>query len=309
MFKNKGSIKDVSSYRPISVISHISKILESGVKEQIFSHLINHKLLSSAQFAYVKGKSTQLALHTIIERYLKNIDNGEITASCFLDLSKCFDTVPHSLLLNKLSSFGISGTEHDWFKSYLTNRTQIVKYNGTLSTPKALTIGVPQGTILGPVLYILYANDLTRQLPKGCVTIYADDITLYCSGKNIHVAESKLQNCVDLTVKWLKHNRLVVNPSKSTTMLIGTRPKTKNINLAIYIDNIRITQETSIKLLGVEVDANLTWNTHISTLAKKISSKIGLVKRLQQFLPSNTVLSLYPPIIQSHIGLWSNTLG
>ena len=128
--------------------------------------------------------------------------------------------------------------------------------------------------------------------PKGCVTIYADDITLYFSGKNTHVAESNLQNCDDITVKRLKHNHLVVNPSKSTTMLIGTRPKTKNINLAIYIDNIKITQETSIKLLGVEVDANITWNTHISTLAKKISSKIGLVKRLQQFLPSNTVLSL-----------------
>ena len=109
----------------------------------------------------------------------------------------------------------------------------------------------------------------------------------------------------------VKHNRLVVNPSKSTTMLIGTRPKTKNINLAIYIDNIKITEETSIKLLGVEVDANITWNTHISTLAKKISSKIGLVKRLQQFLPSNTVLSLYPPFIQSHIDygltLWGNS--
>ena len=144
VFKNKGSITDVSNYRPISVISHISKLLESIVKQQLLTHLIEQHLLSKNQFAYIKGRSTETTLHKIIDNWLNNIDNGKITGACFLDLSKCFDTVSHSILLEKLPNYGIIDIELNWFRSYLTDRQQLVKCNAKLSKLMNLYTGIPQ---------------------------------------------------------------------------------------------------------------------------------------------------------------------
>ena len=127
VYKKSGDPADVSNYRPISVISNISKILEKLVKVQLMHHLTKFKLLSCSQFAYIKGKSTQLAIHTVTERFLQNIENGNLTTACFLDLSICFDTILHPVILEKLKNFGIIGTENFWFQSYLSQRTQIVK--------------------------------------------------------------------------------------------------------------------------------------------------------------------------------------
>ena len=204
VFKNKGNRSDISNYRPISVISHIGKILEDVVKTQIVDFLSKHNLLSPNQSAYIKGKSTQTALHTVTDKWLQNIDNGLITGACFLDLSKCFDTVSHTILLQKLETFGVIKNELHWFKSYLSNRTQIVKCNGKFSKPCLLPIGVPQGTILSPLLFILYANDLFHNICTGTCVMYADDITLYCSAKSINEVQSNLQTCVDDTIKWLQ---------------------------------------------------------------------------------------------------------
>ena len=303
VFKNKGDPFDPSNYRPISVISHVSKILEKSVKTQLMSYLLRNNLLTSNQYAYIKGKSTQLALHTVIEKWLKNIDNGEITAACFLDLSKCFDTVKHSVLLRKLINFGINGTEYKWFESYLSQRTQIVRCNNILSKPNTLPIGVPQGTILGPIFFILFINDLALHLPNNSFIMYADDITLFTSNKCLFEAESQLQLYVNITASWLTDNGLVVNPSKSNSMIIGTKQRTNKPNslLQIKINNSIIDQTNSFKLLGVEIDNNLTWNNHASQIAKRLSSKIGLIKRLQQTLPSHIIHKLYAPLFLSQI--------
>ena len=312
VYKKSGDPADVSNYRPISVISNISKILEKLVKVQLMHHLTKFKLLSSTQFAYIKGKSTQLAIHTVTERFLQNIENGSLTTACFLDLSKCFDTISHPVLLEKLQNFGIIGTENFWFQSYLSQRTQIVKYNGILSQPNFLPIGVPQGTILGPILFILYINDLGLNLPDCNYTIYADDISLYSFDKTLKGAENKLQSYVNDTVEWLDKNGLIVNPSKSNVMVIGSKQRTENLKLNIFIKNSRIEQTRTFKLLGVNIDNNLTWKQHTSSVVKKISSKIGLVKRLQTFLPNQIIRKLYAPLIQSHLDycltVWGNCL-
>ena len=130
------------------------------MKEQLLTHLTEQHLLSKNQFAYIKGRSTETALHKIIDNWLNNIGNGKITGACFLDLSKCFDTVSHSILLEKLPNYGIIDSELNWFKSYLTDRQQLVKCNGKLSKLMNLSTGIPQGTILGPILFVLYANDI-----------------------------------------------------------------------------------------------------------------------------------------------------
>ena len=301
VFKNKGSITDVSNYRPISVISHISKLLESIVKQQLLTHLIEQQLLSKNQFAYIKGRSTETALHKIIDNWLNNIDNGKITGTCFLDLSKCFDTVSHSILLEKLPNYGIIDIELNWFKSYLTDRQQLVKCNGKLSKLMNLSTGIPQGTILGPILFVLYANDIFHNLSEGTCIMYADDITLFVSGSSINQVQQRLQICVNETYTWLNNNKLLVNTSKSNTMLIGTKKRTNNCCLNIYINNALINYTDNFNLLGVYIDSDLSWKTHISHLAKKISSKIGLIKRLKPFLPNHIIQKLYSPFIQSNI--------
>ena len=215
VFKKKGDPCDPSNYRPISVISHVSKILEKSVKTQLMSYLLRNNLLTSSQYAYIKGKSTQLALHTVIEKWLKNIDNGEITAACFLDLSKCFDRN-----LRKLINFGINGTEYKWFESYLSQRTQIVRCNNILSKPNTLPIGVPQGTILGRIFFILFINELALHLPNNFFIMYADDITIFTSNTCLFEAESQLQVYINITTSWLTDNGLIVNPKSIHNIII-----------------------------------------------------------------------------------------
>ena len=219
----------------------------------------------------------------------------------FLDLTKCFDSVSRDILLNKLENYGINNTELQWFRSYLTNRTQIVKCHGSLSKPNLLSTGIPQGTILGPCLYILYANDLFNCLPTGNCIMYTDDITIYCTGKTIADVQSKLQQCVNNSLSWLHQNKLMINPSKSSSMLIGTKQKIENLTLNIQINNCTIDYVNHFKLLGVTIDSNLTWNIQTTNVCKKISSRIGLIRRLKNVLPSHTVHNLYYALIQSNI--------
>ena len=301
VFKNKGDRNIAANYRPISVISHFGKVLEDIVKKQLVDFLLKHRLLSSNQFAYIKGKSTQTALHTITESLLRNIDNGEITAACFLDLSKCFDTVSHHILLHKLKHMGVKNTELNWFASYLNNRTQIVRSNGLVSRSCCLTIGVPQGTILGPLLFLIYANELPSCLSTGTCIMYADDITLFCSSKTLDSVESKLQKCVTETITWLKLHKLVVNPSKSNTMLFGSRQKINQSTINITINGTPVVASETFKLLGITFDSNLTRRQHVSQLVKKLSSKVGLTKRLCSFLPRSVLIKLYAPLFQSNL--------
>ena len=301
VFKNKGQPNDVSNYRPISVTSHFAKILEDVVKEQLVSFLTQYSLLSPNQFAYIKGRSTQLALHTMTDKWLQSIDSGEITGACFLDLSKCFDTVSHSILLEKLKTSGIMNTELKWFDSYLAGRTQVVRCNGSISKPCHLPIGVPQGTVLGSLLFILYANDLPDNLSTGTSIMYADDITLFYSAKSLQTVESCLQKCVNKTISWLKSNKLAVNPSKSNSMLIGTRQRIKKSTLNISINDCTVKFTNTFNLLGVIIDNNLSWKDHIIHISKKLSSKIGLIKRLYHILPRSVLLKLYEPLFQSNL--------
>ena len=155
-----------------------------------------------------------MALHSMTENWLNAINNKLITVACFIDLSKCFDSVQHSILISKLCNFGITGIEQSWFASYLNHRSQIVKCETRLSSKEFITIGIPEGTILGPVLFNLYVNDLPSEISHGNVTIYADDISLDCSAPSLVDAEINLQKLVDNVTNWISTNRLVVNINK-----------------------------------------------------------------------------------------------
>ena len=187
--------------------------------------------------------------------------------------------------MEKLKTFGIISTELKWFDSYLAGCTQVVRCNDSISKPCHLPIGVPQGTVLGSLLFILYANDLPDNLSTVTCIMYADDITLFYSAKSLQTVEPCLQKCINETITWLKSNKLAVNPSKSNSMLIGTRQRIKKYTLNISINDCTVKFTNTFNLLGVIIDNNLSWKDHIIHISKKLSSKIGLIKRLYHILP------------------------
>jgi hypothetical protein len=205
-FKGKGDPLEKSNYRPLSVIAHLAKLTETVVHKQLLNYLTEHKFISMDQFAYLKRHSTQTCLHRLLDDILENVNENEKTALCFLDIKKCFDTINHSLLLTKLSKYGISKNELQWFKSYLTDRTQVVVNNNVISSKCPLSIGVPQGTILGPILFLLFVNDLSNVIRNAHINIFADDVVVYCSDSDRYDLQKNMQSQMD---KFLTGIRLI----------------------------------------------------------------------------------------------------
>jgi hypothetical protein len=225
IYKGKGSKEDINNYRPISVIPTIVKILEKCVKVQIVDYFISNNLFSSAQSAYLQNHSTQTALHQFVDHCLKNMDDGLVNVACFLDLSKAFDTLNRKKLLTKLEKYGLSKNCIKWFDSYLSNRSQIVVSNSSTSQPNNISVGVPQGTILGPILFIIYLNDLPNAVKDALIVIYADDTTLVTAAFTLQEAIFKMQTCLDIVTSYFKNNSLVINESKCKYMVITYRQK------------------------------------------------------------------------------------
>ena len=312
LYKGSGSKSEMGNFRPISVISFIPKIIEHHVKEQLVKYFIDNSLLRHHQFAYLKNHSTVTALHKFIDDVLLNINKGKITGACQIDLTKGFDSINHDILLYKLQCYGITYISLNWFTSYLYHRQQIVSCNGMLSEKENVTIGVPQGTILGPILYLIFVNDIIDILDNliNCI-MYADDSSLYCTGNDISEVRSNLQLGLNVASEWFHNNRLLINSLKSSSILLGTRKRVNNVNLDIYISNNVLKQCKESKLLGLIIDESLQWDRHIDYLVKRISPKVGLLYRLSKFLPSTSLKTIYVTLIQPDIdycvSIWANS--
>ena len=310
LFK-QGARSDLNNYRPISIIPVVAKVFERIIYDQIYDYLTKNGLLSDQQSGFRSLHSTVTALLEVTNDWAYNIDKGSVNAVVFLDLKKAFDTVDHHILLSKLYEYGVRGTSYHWFRSYLDNRKQKCFVNGSLSNSQSLTCGIPQGTILGPLLFLIYINDLPNCLSISKPRMYADDTHLTFGSNCVDTINEVLNRDLAKVNEWLIANKLTLNASKTEFMLIGSRQRlcTFDKSPSLSIDDKSIKHVSSTKSLGVHIDENLSWNVHIETIAKKIASGLGALKRCRRFVPQSTLHSVFNALIQPHFDYCSVVWG
>ena len=290
-----GSRDECSNYRPISVLSTISKIFEKIVFDQMNEYFASNAILTPYQSGFRKGYSTMTSLLKTTNEWLVNMDKGLINGVVFLDLKKAFDTVDHDILIKKLEFYGIKNIALRWFISYLSRRKQVCKICSSISEIKTITTGVPQGSNLGPLLFLLYINDLPNCLKSSVPALFADDTNLSVRGATAGEIEEKLKSDLNNVHNWLLTNKLTLNVRKTEYMLIGSRQKLSQVKIDpdLHIGSEGIGRVSSTKTLGVLVDENITWRNHIDYVAKKVAKGIGLLRRSKDLLEINTLKTIY----------------
>ena len=303
--KNDKNLLD--NYRPISILPAISKIFEKIIHKQINSHFTLHKLFYTGQYGFRHGHSTELAATELIDRIAFSMDKGEIPINIFMDLSKAFDTIDHDILTYKLKHYGFKDNSLSLLSSYLTGREQFVEFNDVKSNCIPITTGVPQGSILGPLLFIIYLNDINLSSDKFQFLTYADDTTLFVifdsayeqSDENISqddVLNAELEKVAD----WLSLNRLSLNKDKTKCMIFRNYNKIV-LPPKLVIKNQIIEQVNNFNFLGIILDSNLNWKAHTESIGKKISKTIGIMNRLKHYLPMYTLKTIYNSLINSRL--------
>ena len=276
----------LSQFRPISVLPVLSKVLERVLYNQILSHLIKYDLLCPHQSGFRLGYSTQDVLLHVTDKWLKAIDDGKYTGVVFLDLAKAFDTVDYSILCTKLTYYGFRESSYDLLCDHLAGRQQRVLFHGDLSDWGAVSIGVPQGSILGPLLFALYINDLPSVVNHCMLDLYADDAEMHCSHSDLNVVETCLQSDLDCVATWLHSSRLCLNVDKSNCMLIGSRQRVAGKELNVSVGGNMLTQVNSVRYLGVLIDSVLSWTLHVHSMVSRIRSRLALIVRYGSLLPA-----------------------
>ena len=304
-----GDKKCINNYRPISVLPFFSKIFEKVIYNYLVDFMEKNNVIFKRQFGFRQKHSTQQAVITLVNNITNSLETGDIVISLFLDLKKAFDTISHSILLKKLYSYGIRGTAHKWFTSYLTDRTQYVAFDGHTSEILKIKCGVPQGSILGPLLFIIYVNDMCNVSELLFKVLYADDTCVTIAGKNIDQLIFTLNEEVELLNTWLKSNKLSLNVSK-THYLIFHRARLKQANLALSINGVTVSEVKTFKYLGVIIDNKLKWIDHIAHVKIKVSRGIGIIRKARSFISKNSLKDLYYSFVYPYLlyctEVWGN---
>ena len=298
IYKNKGDPHLMTNYRPISLLPAASKIYEKALYEQIYDYFTEHKLMLDSQYGFRKKHSTEHAAIELIDRLMDEIDKKNIPIAIFLDLSKAFDTLNHNILLQKLKYYGFKDSAISLMQSYLVNRKQYVEIEKIKSKTTTLITGVPQGSILGPLLFIICMNDINQASNVFKFILYADDSTLQTivnSSSPMAISE-KINRELENVHNWLCVNKLSINAGKSKFMIFSTKQKNISeykLNMNLKICGIEIEQLDSFNFLGLTLDSNLSWNAHIKHIRVKLARTGGIIYRLKKFLPPHILKTLY----------------
>lgn len=300
----KGSKSLMSNYRPISITSPFSKVLEKLMHSRLISFLDKFQILYEYQFGFRKHFSTTLALTDVVNMIQNETYNKNYVLAVFMDLQKAFDTLNLEILIEKLQYYGIRGVPLLWFKSFLQNRTQFTFVNGISSTPIETKCGVPQGTVLGPLMFIMYINDIAKIVNKSSLKLFADDSNLFVVANNINSLFEYANEELGLISDWLSANKLYVNYEKTNYMIF--QPGKYNQNLVcshnkLMFNNHVLERIFVTKYLGVLIDDQLLWTEHIKNLVNKIGSVIGIIYRNNDLLPLHCKKSIYFALVHSNL--------
>ena len=306
-----GDRLEVSNYRPISILSCFSKIYERVMFNRLYNHLEINNVLYRKQFGFQARNSTEHAALVLSDKILSAFEKNEFLLSLFIDLSKAFDTVDHSILIKKLDYYGVRNENLKWFKSYLTNRKQFVINGKNL---EVISYGVPQGSILGPLLFLIYINDIAKCTELLDFILFADDTTSFVSGKNALELFRTVNNELPKLQNWFYANKLSLNTLKTKYVLFHKTSMADDLPLKfpkLSINTLNVERVTKFKFLGIHFDENMSWKYHIEHVENKLSSVARMVYRTRSFLNVKTLKMIYDSMVQSYVNygniVWAST--
>ena len=286
-------------------------MLEKLICCRLLDILEKEKIFYDKQFGFRTKHSTDHAVLNIIDKIQRAIDDRDFSCGIFLDLSKAFDTVDHTILIKKLECYGIRGNAKNWFTSYLSNRQQTVTVNKITSNPTTISCGIPQGSVLGPVLFLLYINDFNQSSDLFDFHLFADDANLFYRHKSLSILESDINNELVNINTWLCANKLSLNIKKSNFVLFHPPQRKITLQVKLYISGTSLQKENCIKYLGIMIDSNLSWKTQSSCISKKIKRSIGILSKLRYYVDLSILIKLYYALIYPFLiyGIitWGNT--
>jgi hypothetical protein len=309
------------NYRPIALLSSLSKTLEKIVANRLTNHLVNHKLLFEGQFGFQRNRNTEQNLVRIVNYISSKMNNGEYCLGVFLDLKKAFDVCSHEILLKKLNNLGIRGVAARWFENYLSDRKQLVELGSSKSSTKALTISIIQGSILGPILFNIFINDLPRATTLH-MTMFADDTQALGSHKNLNTLVDHVNTELHTLATWFRANKMAVNTSKTQYIIFHTKGKhiiepesgvvfnnnEEGENLPNLITKLERIHENHpspgmrhYKLLGILLDEHLTFTRNTTALIGKLNKAAHFMNKVKHLLPQKALTSLYYALGHSHL--------
>lgn len=297
----KGDPSSVNNYRPISIYSIFNKIFEKLLYIRILRFLKKNKFFYMHQYGFRPGCSTATAAVEICSYIYGEIDRRNIVGGAFLDLEKCFDTIDHELLLDKLYRYGFRGISHKLFASFLSDRFQYVEIDEQKSEMKRIKTGIFQGSSLGPLLYLIFCNDLGALPVKGKINLFADDTGYFLTGKTVEEVMSGLQNDLALFFEYFRVNKLSVNASKTSIVLFRTSNRMVPDSVQITVNDIPLNTSNTTKYLGLILDEHLSWKFHIEEMCLKLSKVVGVLRKLSYIVPAHFLRTVYYSIFHSHI--------
>ena len=297
-----GNSNNVSNLRPVSLLPLLSKLIEKIVHNRVCSHCEINKILDDRQGGFRPEHSACITTAKFLDDIYKAMNNNKILIATYIDAMKAFDTVYHQILLKKAENYGIKGPVLKWLKNYLTDRYQCTLANNVISGRKLITCGIPQGSVCGPLLFLIYINDIANILEHCKVSLYADDTVIYIEHSDMNEAMEMVQGDLNNLSDWCTRNKLTINSKNTKYCIYGMRSnikKSKSIHAVLSLNNNILDRVCSYKYLGFILDHHLNFNKHITELCKIVSHKLYLLAKIRRYITTDACITVFKSMILS----------